>query len=49
MTVSLLCYLIAVALFVVAALGWRPGQAVPLGLAAFTLGHCLAGVAFKGA
>ena len=46
MTVSLICYLLAVLFFILAAFGWR-GWALPIGLALFALGHCLAGVQFK--
>lgn len=47
MTISLLCYLVAVVLFVLAALPGAKPWFLPIGLAFFTLGHCLAGVAFK--
>lgn len=46
MTISLILYILAVILFCLAALGWRP-WALPIGLAFFALAHCLAGVAFK--
>ena len=47
MSPALICYLIGIVLCVLAALGWRPGQTFPIGLAFGLLGHVLAGVVFK--
>ena len=47
MTISLILYLAAVVLFVLAALPGAKSWFLPIGLAFFALAHCLAGVTFK--
>ena len=47
MSVALIAYLIAFALFVLAALPGAKSWFLPIGLACFVLGHILVGVAFK--
>ena len=47
MSISLIAYLVAIALFMLAALTPSRGWFVPIGLACFALGHILAGVSFK--
>lgn len=47
MSIALAFYLAAIVLFVLAALPGAKSWFLPIGLACFALGHCLAGVTFK--